>query len=103
MAVKSKNDLLTALNKILGDNSTDDALGLIEDITDTFTDFETKTKDTTDWKTKYDENDASWRKKYHDRFFETGSGTDPKESKPKDPEPKPEENITFDDLFKEEK
>ena len=31
--------------------------------------YDTKTKDSTEWKTKYEENDKAWREKYTNRFF----------------------------------
>ena len=49
-----------------------------------------------DWKTKYEENDKEWRRKYTERFFSKGED-------PEDPEdPEEEEPKTFEDLFEEE-
>jgi hypothetical protein len=45
MAIKAKDDLLNSLNEMFKDNTSDETLSLIEDITDTFNDYETKTKD----------------------------------------------------------
>ena len=97
MAVRNKADLLTALNGFIGENTSDDAISLIEDVTDTFTAFEGKDEGE-DWKVKYDQLDADWRKRYKDRFFNSPGGAveDNKEdlieeSKAKD----------FDDLFEE--
>lgn len=54
----------------LGEDTSDEALTLLEDITDTINDLDTKAKgDGTDWKLKYEENDKQWRDKYRDRFF----------------------------------
>ena len=50
-----------------------------------------------DWKTKYEENDAMWRKKYKERFFQK----DEKE-KDEDNEDYGDEPKTYADLFKNE-
>lgn len=68
MAVKDRDSILAAVKQMIGDNTSDEAIALMEDITDTITDYETKTADKTDWKAKYDEMDASWRRKYIERF-----------------------------------
>lgn len=69
MAVKSKEDLIASIKAVIGEDTTDESLSLLEDVSDTFTSFESETKDKTDWKAKYNELDESWRKKYRDRFM----------------------------------
>lgn len=109
MSVRTKEELLKSAKDILGENADDTALSFLEDIEDTFKDAETKTKDTTDWKAKFEENDANWRKKYRDRFFGGEDEDDvvpedgrTKEAKTDDDEkPSKEETITYDDLFTE--
>lgn len=95
MAVRTKEEILTGLRDMMGDNgNTDEGLALLDDVSDTLSDFETRTKDSTDWKQKYEENDATWRQRYHDRFFNT-EGNEP------DPVPEPEiKPLTFEALFK---
>lgn len=68
MAVRTRDEILAAIRSRLGDDTSDDALTIIEDIDDTFKDYETRTGE--DWKSKYDELDAQWRKRYRDRFFQ---------------------------------
>lgn len=68
MAVKDMDSILSAVKQMIGDNTSDEAIALMEDITDTITDYETKAADKTDWKAKYDEMDANWRRKYIERF-----------------------------------
>lgn len=65
--VKSKSELIEQVKAVLGENDSDEALSLLEDVSDTLTDFETKT-DGEDWKKKYEENDKAWRTKYKERF-----------------------------------
>lgn len=95
MSVRSKEELLNQINSIVGENS-DDAISLIEDISDTIDDYETKvTGDGIDWKTKYEENDRNWRDKYTSRFFDK---EDDGINNPKPPAPK---KYNYDDLFSE--
>lgn len=73
MAVLSREEYLKRLSAIVvGD--TDEDLKNIEDFTDTYDDLTSKT-DTENWKQKYEDNDAEWRKKYKDRFFEETNET----------------------------
>ena len=78
MAVLNKEDFMKAIKSVVGENPTDELVTFVENMTDTYTDLETKTKDTTDWKAKYEENDKAWKKKYVDRFFNGSSDTDGK-------------------------
>ena len=66
MAVKSKEEILDIVKKYVGDDTSDEALGFIEDISDTLESRENGE----DWKTRFEENDAEWRRKYKERFFE---------------------------------
>lgn len=99
MAVKTREEILENFKSRLGENPDDESISFLEDFTDTLDDFEKRAKgDGTDWKSKYEENDANWRKKYTERFFSVEPEPEPK------PEPKPEPDDTprtFSDLFKE--
>ena len=99
MAVKTRDEIMEAIRKRVGEDTSDEAISLLEDVTDTLEDYETKVADKTDWKTKYDEMDASWRKKYMDRFSGK-TGEEVKEEQEEqikdDSEPR-----TFDELFTE--
>lgn len=99
MAVKTRDEIMEAIRKRIGEDTSDEAISLMEDVTDTFTDYETKVADKTDWKSKYDEMDASWRKKYMDRF----SGKTGEEVKDEQEEQIKDDNEvrTFDELFTE--
>ena len=96
MAVKTKEEILTALQTRVGEQNDDDTIAFIEDITDTLSDLETKAQgDGTDWKSKYEENDAEWRKRYTERFY----SSDPDDDQPDDPEDESAKPKTFADLF----
>lgn len=97
MAIKTKEEIMTSLHTLIGDSTDDSALGILEDVSDTIDDFTTRTQDSTDWKKKYEDNDAEWRQKYKDRF---SGKIDPNEDDfiaPKDDPIKPK---TYEDLFK---
>ena len=95
--VKSRDEILEIIRARVGDDNSDETLSFIEDIADTMNDYESRLADSPDWKTRYEENDKEWRKKYKDRFFNA----------PVKDEEVIEEEITdetpkkFEDLFKE--
>lgn len=97
MAVKTREEILESLRGRFGEEPTDDDIAMLEDITDTFTDFEEKTNDATNWKNKYEENDKAWKKKYSDRFFSKDGGGNVEPGNPVEPDDEPIKS--FDDLF----
>lgn len=103
MAVRTRDEIMEAIKARLGDDTSDEALAIIEDVNDTFSDYETRSTD--DWKSKYDELDANWRKRYRDRFFQSPGDkeTDKEEvvsDNEKDLKGEGEEK-SFDSLFEE--
>lgn len=96
MAVKTREEILEEVKARVGDQTDDETIAFLEDVTDTLTDLETKAKsDGTDWKAKYEENDAEWRKKYTERFYSSDPNNEQEPSKSGDT-PKPK---TFAELF----
>lgn len=91
MSVRTREEILEAIRSRIGEDTSDESISLLEDITDTMEDYETRVADKTDWKNKYDELDATWRRKYIERFSGK-TGEDIKD----DSEPR-----TFDELFTE--
>lgn len=106
MAVISREDLLNKLKTRLGDDTSEEAISMVEDFTDTISDYEKRISESGDWKTKYDENDKKWRERYMSRFF--GDSESVTDSEVVDaPGAKPvqdleDEKVTYDDLFKKE-
>lgn len=99
MAVKTREEILESFKTRLGENPDDESISFLEDVTDTLDDFEKRANgDGTDWKSKYEENDASWRKKYTERFFSGEPNPEPKPAPKQEPDNTP---TTFSDLFKE--
>lgn len=97
--IKSKSEILDAIKTKFNGDTSDETIGLIEDISDTMDDYESKMSDTTNWKEKYEKNDAEWRQKYTDRFFSSG---DDDEKPDVTTEETKKEIKTFDDLFTSE-
>ena len=68
MATIKKADWLDKFSKFIGDDTSEEAIELIEDVSDSWDEG-----DGEDWKAKYDQLDAEWKKRYRDRFFDGGS------------------------------
>lgn len=96
MAVRTREELLESIRARVGEQTDDETISFLEDVTDTLTDFETRANsDGENWEQRYKDNDAEWRKKYTERFFSV-EPTEPSEKKePIETKPK-----TFEDLFK---
>lgn len=88
MAVVERDVLIQRITSLLSEPESDDSLSLIEDVTDT---LEAGSSD--DWKTKYEENDAAWRKRYKERFLKKP------DKEPEIEDDEKEEKKTYDDLF----
>lgn len=101
MAIRTREEILESIRNIVGDSTDDNTLQVLEDVTDTFTDFENKSANQTDWEAKYKENDEAWRKKYAERFYTGDTSVPPKKDVADIDEPdyKP---TRFEELFKTE-
>lgn len=98
MAIKSKDEILASIKEKFADDSSDETIGFIEDVSDTLSDYETRANgDGTDWKAEAKRIDNEWREKYKARFF-SGSKEDEPDDDPEFDELKP---MKFEDLFKE--
>ena len=102
MSILSKEQILAKLKERIGEDTSDEALQFIEDVSDTVNDNESRTKDKTDVEQKYKENDENWRKKYKERFFNNSSKEDEEDDSSDDDDDKINK-LTYDNLFKEEK
>ena len=100
MAVVSKESLLEKIRDMIGTENaeSDEAISLLEDMSDTFDDLSSQVSQAGDYKKKYEENDAEWRKRYHDRFFSVVDETTIKEDDKDDDV----EKKTYESLFKED-
>lgn len=58
MSIKTKDEILSTIKSLLKDDTSDEAISILEDVTDTYDDLQSKVQgDGEDWKTKYEEND----------------------------------------------
>lgn len=99
MAIKNKQELLDTLKAHLGDDTSDEAITLVEDISDTFTDLENRSADTTAWEKKYNDLDASWKKRYRDRFFKGEDDSTDDDDSDVDRHDPPPKTKSFEELF----
>jgi hypothetical protein len=97
MAVRTRDEILEMIRTRVGEQTDDETISFLEDVTDTLTELETRANgDGENWEQRYRDNDAEWRKKYKERFF-SSEPDDSKEPKQEEEEKKPK---TFEDLFK---
>lgn len=97
---KTREELIEDVKAFIGDRTDDEAIALLENVSDSMVTEEPGE----DWKTKFEENDREWRKKYMERFSaptEKPEKTDT-ESEEDEVEDETEEKETIDDLFKKE-
>ena len=103
MAVLERDKFFDAIHARIGDDTTDEAIQFIEDMTDTYNDLETKIAgDGIDWHERYNELDEKWKKKYSHRFFSGGAAMRPPASETDtdtETEEESREKITYKDLF----
>lgn len=97
MAVVNKDTIMERLRENFNDNDSDDVLGLLEDVTDTLNDYQSRLEENGDWKERYEQNDREWRQKYKDRFFNNEPEPDPEPESDKDTEQATP--TTFEELF----
>lgn len=103
MAVLTRDDFFTRLQTVLGSDTSDEGISLLEDMTDTYNDLEQRANgDGVDWEQRYKELDESWKKKYRHRFFSSGGGSYvPPQAQDDEPDEGARANtIGFKDLFK---
>ena len=96
MAILTKEQLMESIKNRVGEDTSDEALAFIENVNDTIESMSTDKN--TDWKVKYEENDAAWRQKYKDRFFNSSSEDNDDDFEVEEKK-KP---MTYEALFKEE-
>lgn len=99
MSILKRDEYFNALHARLGEDTSEESIAFLEDMTDTYNDLENRANgDGEDWKQKYYDLDESWKKRYRHRFFTGGGGKMPED----EPEEKAAEEITIDELFKED-
>lgn len=84
------DELKTKLVDYIGEDTSDKAIELLEDFTDSTTEYSSSD----DWELRYNELDNDWRKKYMERFSDNTEIIEETENVP----PK---TFNYEDLFKE--
>lgn len=98
MAIKTKDEILSMIREHFADDTSDETISFIEDVSDTFADLESKKKDGKDWEAEAKRIDEDWRKKYKERFF-SGKSEDNDDDFEEEEEKK---TYRYEDLFKKE-
>ncbi len=101
---RTKDELLAALNALLGDNTTDEAIALVEDVSDSFDAAPTEPdaalmKQVEDLQAQLE----TWKRKYRDRFLGKPTEEEPEETETETEaeDEKPDgDKITIKDIFK---
>lgn len=102
MPVLSKEDFFERVHARVGNDTSDDAISFLEDMTDTYNELSNKAEnDGQDWERKYNELNESWKKRYQHRFYSGNGGTYNPPAEEDKPDRPTAETITVEDLFKE--
>ena len=98
MAIRTREELVSKISERLNGDTSDEAIALMEDITDTLTDFETRVAgDGTDWKAEAERIDKEWRERYISRF----NNSEVKDEQNEESSDEEKTVKTFEDLFEE--
>lgn len=97
--IRSYEEIMDAVKTRLSDDTSDEALSFIEDISDTLK--AGNNNEAEELKKKLEENDKMWRKKYMDRFFNNDKDIENDNSNGSDEAEEPEQEApqTFEELF----
>ena len=68
MAIRSADEILEMVKARIGEDTSDDAITFMEDISDTIRDYDDRTREDREWERRYNENDETWRRRYMERF-----------------------------------
>lgn len=88
-----RDTFLSTIQKIVGEDTSDETLQAISDLTETYDSMNSDI----DWEQRYNDNDKAWREKYRNRFFNpVDEKADPETTVEEEGEPK---KLTFENLF----
>ena len=100
MAILNRDEYFARLNTLIGNDTSDTSMEILEDMTDTYNHMEQAAgNDAAEWERRYHELDDSWRRRYQHRFFNGGSSYIPPTGDDETDDEVTPENITIDDLF----
>lgn len=95
MAIKTRDELMQTANGIFGENSDDNILEFIGDLSDTLASVADSAQRISQLEEEKQQIDNNWRKKYRERFFAPVDGDD----RDDDPNP-PALKTRYEELFK---
>lgn len=87
MPRKSLEDLMSSAKSLFADNSSDEVLNFLEDLTDSYTEQDVTSYETkiSELEKKVEDTENEWREKYKARFFEPKEqSSDTDEGQPED-------------------
>ena len=97
MAIKTREEIMQSIRSHFADDTSDETLAFLEDVSDTINDLESKAKgDGKDWKAEAKRIDEDWRKKYKERFFSAKADDESDD----DIDPDEPKVLRYEDLFK---
>ena len=68
MAIRTREEIMSQLQGIIGDDTSDEALAFVQDVSDTLGN-DNSAQRITELETQLQTQDNEWRKKYRDAFF----------------------------------
>ena len=98
MAMKSKEEILAELKAVIGDNTDDAVITVLEDVSDTMDAY----AEAEDWRAKYDALNEEWRQKYIARFYDVAEVADKMADVVEEEIDEEEQVKTIEELFKTE-
>ena len=93
MAVRTRDEIMSQLQTLVGDDTSDETLAFIQDVSDTIG-TENSAQRISELETQLTQQDEEWRKKYRDAFFTGKPDESLEDDNPDDGKPK-----SFMDLF----
>lgn len=100
MSKLTREQFIETVQTLIGDRTDDEALIIAENMRDTYDDMDKASKETDDWKNKYDNLDKDWRTKYRNAFYSTPKDTGDSDIE-EDDDKDTKNDYTFEKLFKE--
>lgn len=74
MAIRTRDEIMSQLQTLIGEDTSDETLAFVQDVSDTLGNDNSASR-ITELETQLEEQDKEWRKKYRDAFF-TGKPDD---------------------------
>lgn len=96
--ILTKEDFNNIVKTLVGERTDDEALEIVQNLTDTYADMEAKSANAISYEQKLKDLDEEWRKKYRDTFYNNNPDVDTGDSVDTDGDVK---EYKYENLFKE--